>query len=245
MKRAANIGVSKRATNNENSTAAAAVQPNSRKNLPVTPGMNATGTNTATSVAEVAMTAMPISSVASMAACSGGLPIARWRATFSTSTMASSTRMPTTTANASKLSRLSEKSNQYMTAKVGITDSGSAIAEIQVARQSRKKNQTTRTASNAPSSNMIMEELYEALASSTLESTSVNTISGCATCSAATATRTASPTATSLEPRVRRIEKPTTGCSSSSAAARGSAVPSVTVAIEESRTERPSGSGIG
>ena len=158
MKRAANIGVSNRATSSENSTAAAAVQPNSRKNLPVTPDMNATGTNTATSVAEVAMTAIPISSVASMAACSGGLPIARWRATFSTSTMASSTRMPTTTANASKLSRLSEKPNQYITAKVGITDSGSAIAEIQVARQSRRKNQTTRTASSDPSSNIVMED---------------------------------------------------------------------------------------
>jgi hypothetical protein len=158
MKRAASIGVSKRATSSENSTAAAAVQPNSRKNLPVTPGMKATGTNTAARVAEVAITAMPISSVASMAACSGGLPIARCRATFSTSTMASSTRMPMTTASASSVSRLSEKPSHHITAKVGITDSGNAMAEIHVARQSRRKNQTTITASSAPSSSMVIEE---------------------------------------------------------------------------------------
>ena len=92
-----------------------------------------------------------------MAACIGGLPMARCRATFSTSTIASSTSTPITTASASKVSRLSEKPSQLMTAKVGMTDKGNAKAEIAVARHSRRKNQTTITASNAPSSNMAIE----------------------------------------------------------------------------------------
>ncbi len=44
-----------------------------------------------------------------------------------------------------------------MTAKVGSTESGSASAEIQVARQSRRKSQTTRTASNAPSMSIVTD----------------------------------------------------------------------------------------
>ena len=148
---AAIIGVSSRATSSENSTAVAAVQPNSRKNLPATPGMNATGTNTAASVADVAITARPISSAASIAACFGGLPIARCRSMFSTSTIASSTRMPTTTASASSVTMFRLKSNSHITPKVGMIDSGSATAEIHVARQSRRKNHTTSTASSAPS----------------------------------------------------------------------------------------------
>ena len=38
-----------------------------------------------------------------------------------------------------------------MNQKVGIADSGMAIAEIRVARQSRRNRKTTRTASTAPS----------------------------------------------------------------------------------------------
>ena len=86
----------------------AAVQPNSRKNLPAMPGMKATGTNTAASVAEVAITAVPISSAASRAASRGVLPMPRWRTMFSISTIASSTRMPTTTDSASSVMMFSE-----------------------------------------------------------------------------------------------------------------------------------------
>ena len=79
--------------------ASTAVQPNCLKNLPGMPAMNAVGRNTATSAKVVAITAMPISSAASSAACIGVLPMRRWRAMFSISTMASSTRMPTTRAS--------------------------------------------------------------------------------------------------------------------------------------------------
>ncbi len=57
-----------RATSSENSTAIATVRPNWRKYWPGMPGMNETGTNTATMVKVVAMTARPISSAASIAA---------------------------------------------------------------------------------------------------------------------------------------------------------------------------------
>ena len=62
------MGVSMRATTSENSTAMAAVQPNWTKKRPTTPLMKAVGRNTATSVKVVAITAMPISSAASIAA---------------------------------------------------------------------------------------------------------------------------------------------------------------------------------
>ena len=122
------------------------------------PGMKATGTNTAASVSEVAITAVPISSAASIAACIGDLPMRRWRTMFSISTIASSTRMPTTTDSASSVMMLRVKPNRYITAKVGITDSGSATAEIQVARQSRRNSQTTSSASTAPSYSIVIDD---------------------------------------------------------------------------------------
>ena len=122
------------------------------------PGMKATGTNTAARVSEVAMTAVPISSAASRAASKGVLPMRKWRTMFSISTMASSTRMPTTTDRASSVMMFSENPNAYITANVGMIDSGKATAEIQVARQSRRNSQTTSKASSAPSQSMVMDE---------------------------------------------------------------------------------------
>ncbi len=57
-----------RATSSEKSTEMATVRPNWAKYCPGIPGMNETGTKTATMVSDVAITAMPISSAASMAA---------------------------------------------------------------------------------------------------------------------------------------------------------------------------------
>ncbi len=140
-----------RATTSEKNTAIAAVQPNCTKNLPGTPLMKAVGRNTAISVKVVAITARPISSAASIAAWNGVLPMRRWRMMFSISTMASSTRMPTTSDSDSSVTTLMVKPNRCMTAKVGITDSGSAVAATSVARQSRRNSHTTSTASSAPS----------------------------------------------------------------------------------------------
>ena len=237
--------MTRRATSSENSTAAAAVQPNSRKNLPGMPGMNATGMNTAASVQEVATTARPISSAASSAACRGGLPMRRWRSMFSTSTIASSTRMPTTTASASRVIMFRLKPSQYITAKVGMIDSGSATAEMKVARQSRRNNHTTSTASSAPSHNMCMEASNEACASWVVEATSTMCSRGCSWPSACTLARTALPTSTSLEPLVRCTAKPITGLPSRVASWARVAWPSCTSARVDRRTLRPSGTKIG
>ena len=67
-KYAAIIGVISRATSSEKNTATATVRPNCLKYWPATPPMNDTGANTAMIVAEMAMTARPISSAASSAA---------------------------------------------------------------------------------------------------------------------------------------------------------------------------------
>jgi hypothetical protein len=71
---------------------------------------------------------------------------------FSISTMASSTSTPATRPSASSDMLLSVKPNHaFMHQKVGIAESGIATAETSVARQSRRKKNTTMTASTAPS----------------------------------------------------------------------------------------------
>ena len=70
---------------------------------------------------------------------------------FSISTIASSTRMPTTSDSDSSVTVLSEKPNRYIAPKVGMADSGSAVAATKVARLSRRNSHTTSTASAAPS----------------------------------------------------------------------------------------------
>ena len=81
-----------------------------------------------------------------------------WRTMFSISTIASSTRMPVTSVIASRLTRLSEKPIASMAQKVGMTESGSAIAVTSVARISRRKMNTTTTARAAPSISVSMVE---------------------------------------------------------------------------------------
>ena len=79
---------------------------------------------------------------------------------FSTSTMASSTRMPTTSDSASSVITLTEKPSRYMPMKAGITDIGSATADTKVARQSRRNSHTTITARMAPSYSRCSEPSY-------------------------------------------------------------------------------------
>ena len=72
--------------------------------------------------------------------------------------MASSTSTPATSDKDSKVISLSVKPINCMKAKVGIADSGMANAEISVARQLRRKNQTTMTARTDPSINASSAE---------------------------------------------------------------------------------------
>jgi hypothetical protein len=65
--------------------------------------MKLTGRNTAMMVKEVATTARPISSAASMAARKQLFPMRIWRTMFSISTMASSTNTPATRDSPSRV----------------------------------------------------------------------------------------------------------------------------------------------
>ena len=106
-KYAAIIGVSVRATSSENSTAHVTVKPNGRKNSPAMPLMNATGMNTAHSVSGSRPPRGRSRCAASSPPASGVLPMRKCRTMFSTSTIASSTRMPTTSDSASIVSMFS------------------------------------------------------------------------------------------------------------------------------------------
>ena len=236
------MGVRIRATTSDANTASDAVQPNCLKNLPATPLIKAVGKNTAIRVNVVATTARPISSAASIAASYGDLPIRKWRTMFSTSTIASSTRIPTTNDSASKVMTLIEKPSRYIPMNAGITDIGSATADTKVARQSRRNSHTTSTASAAPSYNKCMEPVYSSSTGLTKLKASVMTTPGCCSFRSARALATPAPTSISLTPRLRATSKPTTGLPLSSAAERCSAKVSRTVATWSSRMLRPSGS---
>ncbi len=59
--------------------------------------------------------------------------------------------MPTTSDSDSVVTTLIVKPIRYITPKAGMIESGSAVAETMVARQSRRNSHTTSTASSAPS----------------------------------------------------------------------------------------------
>ena len=158
---------------------------------------------------------------------------------FSTSTIASSTRMPITNDSASSVITLTEKPSAYMPMKAGITDSGSATAETSVARQSRRKSHTTITARIAPSYSRCIEPSYSSATGCTKLKASVSVMSGWSAFSCASTFCTCAPTSTSLAPRLRATSKPTTGLPLSKAAARRSATVSVTVATWSSRMRWP------
>ena len=127
-----------------------------------------------------------------------------------------------------------------MPAKAGMTDSGSATAEIIVARQSRRNSQTTSTASSAPSYKRRMEPSYSSWTGVTKLKDSVICRSACWALSSSRARWTPAATSSSLAPRLRATSKPTTGWPSSRAAERRSAMVSVTEATSDSRMGRPS-----
>ncbi len=77
--------------------------------MPTDPGKNAIGTNTAISTSVMPMMALDICDIALRVASFGGSPSsAMMRSTFSTTTMASSTRMPTASTMPNMVSMLME-----------------------------------------------------------------------------------------------------------------------------------------
>src|SRR5580704_669211 len=112
--------------------------------MPVVPGKNETGTNTAMSTSEVAITALVTSRMASeVALCGSQCSAAMWRCTFSITTIASSTTRPVASVMPNMVSELIEKSKILMKAKVPIKDTGMVIAGIIVARQSSRNRKMT------------------------------------------------------------------------------------------------------
>ena len=79
---------------------------------------------------------------------------------FSISTMASSTSTPATRPSASSEKLFSVKPIMSMNQNVGIADNGMAMADMNVARQSRRKKKTTMTARIAPSTMAAIELSY-------------------------------------------------------------------------------------
>ena len=134
------------------STDTAIVIVNCLYNCPVMPERKLTGTNTAHSTSEVAMMALPRPPMAFFVAsygerCSSFI----MRSTFSTTTMASSTTIPMARISPSSVIMLSEKPNASITPKVPISDMGTAITGISVARQFCSDRKTTRITSSSAS----------------------------------------------------------------------------------------------
>ncbi len=109
--------------------------------------MSSSGMNTATSESVIDSTVKPTWRAPVIAAWIGGSPSSMRRAMFSTTTMASSTTKPVAMISAisDRLFRL--KSHRYTTAKVPISETGTARLGISVARPLRRNRKTTRITS--------------------------------------------------------------------------------------------------
>ena len=149
---AASIGTSVIATTSENSSEKLTVSAWSRNSWPAMPVMNTIGKNTATDVSVAAVIAVPTSLVPSVAASRRERPSSRWRTTFSSTTTALSTSMPTASAMPPSDMMFSDRSNMYIMTNVPITDTGIARPVMNVARASRRNRYRTRIASRPPMS---------------------------------------------------------------------------------------------
>src|SRR5580700_10775693 len=145
------IGVSVKATRSETRIAIAIVQPNELTYFRAYPFMKAIGRKMMISDSVVAITARPISWVASMAAWTRLRPLSSMKRTmFSRTMIASSMTIPTASVSASRVMLLSEKSMARISVKVAIMELGMATAAIRTARQLRMKSQTIALAKMLP-----------------------------------------------------------------------------------------------
>ena len=124
--------------------------------------MKATGTNTAQSTRAMATIGPDTSFMAARVASIGELPSSMCRSTFSTTTMASSTTMPIASTSPNRLSALIEKPNRCITAKVPITDTGTASSGMIEARQVCRNRMTTSTTSRIASSSVCTTDSMDA-----------------------------------------------------------------------------------
>ncbi|MNZ72093.1 hypothetical protein D3C78_904630 [compost metagenome] len=113
--------------------------------------MKAVGMNTAHSTSAVATIGPVTSFMARLVASIGVSPRPIFRSTFSTTTMASSTTMPMASTRPNSDRALSEKPNRCITAKVPISDTGTAASGMIEARQVCRNSTTTSTTSTSAS----------------------------------------------------------------------------------------------
>ena len=118
---------------------------------PVEPPKNAIGTNTAASTRPMPISAPVIWSIDFRVASFGGRPSSViTRSTFSTTTIASSTRRPIASTTPNMVSVLIEKPSAAITPKVPSSTTGTAMVGISVARMfCRKRNITRNTSATA------------------------------------------------------------------------------------------------
>src|SRR5208337_947177 len=120
------------------------------------PCRNAVGTKTAQSTNAIEISATPTSSMVENAASLGLIPSSIFRSTFSTTTIASSTTMPTASTSPNKVRLLIEKPNKDITKNVPISDTGMATSGMMVARQVCRNTKTTITTSATASKMVLM-----------------------------------------------------------------------------------------
>ena len=125
--------------NSDTITEQVTVSANGRNHSPDTPGMKATGTNTAMIEKVVAATAMPISAVPSRAAVRRSDPISMWRTIFSRTTIASSISTPIASDSPSRVMKFRVKPHSQTAMKAASTEVGRASAVIRVERQELRK----------------------------------------------------------------------------------------------------------
>src|SRR6516164_10263469 len=134
-------------TKQEITVEAAIVTANWRKNWPEMPERKADGTNTAHSTSAMETSAPPTSSIVRWAASFGVMPTAMLRSTFSTTTIASSTTMPTASTSPNNDRLFSDIPNAYKMMRVLTSETGIAITGISEARHVCRNRNTTPTTS--------------------------------------------------------------------------------------------------
>ena len=124
------------ATSADSSVEIVIVTANCLYSVPVTPGMNAIGTNTAQITAVTPTIAPPMLPIALRAASRGASPSSCIVcSTDSTTTIASSTTMPIASTRPNSVSMLIEKPITSMPANVPTIDTGIASRQMSVARR--------------------------------------------------------------------------------------------------------------
>ena len=105
--------------------------------------MKPTGTNTAARMRAIATTGPETSSIALRVAALGSMPCSMWCMTASTTTIASSTTMPIASTRPSSDSTLIEKPISGKNMNAPISETGTVISGMSVARQFCRKTKTT------------------------------------------------------------------------------------------------------